>query len=684
MEHYKQKTRFLKCLVIFTFCTSLLCAGRAYCDENTEAETRAEERIRLKAEAAARKQEERIAREKARVEEEALKQAEREQYKKEKAAEKVLRDAEKNKRITEKEKTKVDSYLQRSENYLAEKDYLRARRYAYLAQEISPDREDVVDLIMRIKQDEMFHARATIEEGKREEATSPWNRLKDKKDPMKQYDEGKGWLDYAGEIFEKKTYRLENKEVPEHLYTVDECVRIALRRNQRMILADSQVKLAKMRVWETRRDLFPEVTGKIERSTGKIATAERPRHYQGEKYMVEVKQTVFDGMGTWYAASQSQSNLEVMKLEREKIINEITKETKTAYYSVDKAVKSLELHKDINAEVTELYDYTEGSFQQELIPHVEYLKVKGQKMQSDFQYESSREDLSLAKMILFQAMNMDPDKEISIKPVESPVNTLSIGLENCYQLALVNNPEIKIKEKMIEYYGYDRKMKKARGWPKIEFHGQFGKSAESYQPTEDAKEKHDLAPEWFAGAKGTIPIFGNTFEYNYVREFWATTVSAYKGSESATSYFNLKLLDDLKYFTDLQESRVGFESAKYEYSKAKKDLMVEVKETYFKYRRAILQLDVSKAQVEHQRMYVDVVQEKRRYGEMEVSRVLEEYDKLMEHEYGSVQGEASYFISLVALNKVVGIPDYFRPEYENNEFNQWRAGSLEIQGGTND
>ncbi|MBU0684073.1 MAG: TolC family protein, partial [Candidatus Omnitrophica bacterium] len=182
-----------------------------------------------------------------------------------------------------------------------------------------------------------------------------------------------------------------------------------------------------------------------------------------------------------------------------------------------------------------------------------------------------------------------------------------------------------------------------------------------------------LAPEWYAGVKGSVPIWGNTLEYNYVREKWAPVVSSYHGTESATSYLSVKFLDDLAYFTNLAESRAGFESAKYEYLKYKKDLTVEVKEAYFKYKKALLQIDVAKAQVEHQKMFVDVLEQRRSFGEMELSKIAEEYEKYAEHRYSLIQGYANYFISIANLNSAIGVPNYFDIGHKDQEYGLWDA-----------
>lgn len=577
-----------------------------------------------------------------------------------KKADKAVKEFKKKEKIEKRQEKKTRKYIKKAQSHLDKKRYSKARECAYKAKEDSPENGELAELVTDIDKREMFDTPKTERKQKLENAVK---RFEKKKDQFNAYNEGKGWTGHIADIFRRKTQEI-NEIQPGKTYTLDECVQTALGRSQRMIMSDKQVKLAEMRIWEARRELLPEVTGRVERSYGKIGVGDDSRHYQGEKYKVEVKQNLFDGMATWFSLRQAQANLEIVKLEREKVKNEVIEEVKKAYYNFDKTIKALAIQEDYQKKVGGLHEIAESSYQGELIPKSEFLKVKGQNMKAEFQRDSSSEDVNLAEMMLFQALNMEPDQRIKIKLVEKPKSEISIGLENCYVLAMANQPDFKIKEKMIEYYDFERKVKKAKAWPKIDFDGSFGKSVEAYQPTVVDTEQRDLSPEWYAGVKGSVPIWGNSFEYNYVREKWAPVVSSTRGTETATSYFSLKLLDDLAYFSDLQEARVGFESAKYEYQKAKKDLMVAVKESYFKYRKSLLQIDVAQAQLEHQNMFVNVLEERRRFGEMEISKVIEEYEKLTEHEYGLVQGETDYFVSLAELNKAIGVDDYFRAEEE--------------------
>ncbi|MDD4957022.1 MAG: TolC family protein [Candidatus Omnitrophica bacterium] len=592
-----------------------------------------------------------------------------------KQAEEAVRAREKEEARREKARQQADKDIAKAQEFFDAGDYGQARHYLYQVKDSVPDDSRANEMLTEIDKAEMFGKREKLDDIRREKLELSMKEPDG--DPMKEHNEPKGWMDQMTGMFEKRTDGPRNDTLNEsHEYTIDECVNASLNANQRVVVADKQVKLAEMRLWETRRELLPSVTGKIERSYGKIGQGSSDRHYQGEKYQVELKQTLWDGFGTWFKVKQSQTNLEITMLERGKIENEVVETTKKAYYNLDKSIKAFDLQEKFNGKVSEIHEFTEKAYERELIPKVEYLKVKGQKMQSDFQKDSAKEDVRLAEMILLQAMDMDSDKHIMIKPVRRPGEWLTIGLENCYSLAYANRPDFKIKEKTIEYYEFERKMMKAKGWPKFEFNGSFGQSVETYQPTSSGGEQRGLAPEWYAGVKASLPMWGNTLEYNYVREKWAPTVSSFRGTESATSYFSFKLLDDLAYFSNLQESQVGFESAKYEYLKAKKDVTVEVKEAYFSYKKALLQMEVAEARIEHQKMYVKTVEERMRYGEtLEPSRILEEYEKLSTEEYSQVDSDSNYYKALVDLNKAIGVSEYFKPEYEDMEYEEWKKAT---------
>ncbi|MBD3296274.1 MAG: hypothetical protein GF392_02785, partial [Candidatus Omnitrophica bacterium] len=431
---------------------------------------------------------------------------------------------------------------------------------------------------------------------------------------------------------------------------------------------------------------LPSMSFQREISTGKVSANSYIRHYKGEKWSFESKWTAFDGFGSWNMLQQAQANLKTVKLEEKKVRGDIIEETKRAYYNLDKAYKNLEMQLENRERVEQFYQITSKAYESELVPHVDYLNVKGLNLQTGFQYISAEEDVELAELVLFQALNLDPDDEISIEPVERPQELISVGLENCYRLALSNNPDYQTKINALQYYELERKIMRAKGYPKIDLHWSAGKMVEKFEPMflpadytspdnagSPARADRGFEPEWFFGVKSSLPLWGNTLEHNYVREQWAPTVSAFRGTQTATNYFTVNVLDDLAYFSNLQEARAGFERAKYEQQKARQDLIVQVKEIYFKYRKALLNIEVAEAKLDHQEKYVSVLAERHRFGEMNMPTLIEEYEKLIEFEFALLSAYTDYYISIVQLNAVTGISDHFKPSYEKKGYKEYMA-----------
>ena len=581
------------------------------------------------------------------------------------------------------EDTKAALFLAKAAAARAAEEFDKAYEYAEKAAREDPGNSAAAEFIGQTYIDQMYTERITEAPAVRASAEKAAEKRETDPDPFTRYDEKSTWIDFLVAPFRGKTYTLGRVRSGE-TYSIDSCVGMALRRSQRMVSFQEQVKLAEMRIWEARRDLMPSLSFKTELSSGKVAGDSYLRHYKGQKWAFESKWTAFDGFGLWYTLQQAQTNLKTIKLEREKVKNEIVEETKKAYYNLDRAYKNLDMQLENRDRVSKFYDITKSAYEKELTAEVDFLNVKGLNMQTEFQYISAEEDVKLAELVLFQSMNMEPESRINIEPVDRPTELISVGLDNCYRLALANNPNYLAKIAAIEYYELERKMMKAKGYPKVDLHWSAGKMVEKYEPMflpadytssdlagSPARADRTWEPEWFFGVKTSMPIWGNTVEHNYVREQWAPTVSAFRGSQSATNYLTFNLLDDMAYFSNLQEARAGFERAKYEELKAKEDLIVRVKELFFKYRKALLNIEGAEAKLEHQQKYVAVLAERHRFGELNMPALIEEYEKLVQFEFSLLSSYTDYYISLVELNTTLGVPDYFKDKYESKEYKEF-------------
>lgn len=468
------------------------------------------------------------------------------------------------------------------------------------------------------------------------------------------------------------------KYMPTGKLTLRECTDIALRNSIELRASNKHIKLAERRLWEARRNLGPSINAGWEEESGKIYSQD----YYGRKLKLEGSQPIYHGGELIYSAGQARVNLDIARHEYDRIKNEIVLKVGKGYYSFDKAIKFYGFQTGLNTTAQRLNDFTEKGYKAGVVSELEFLNSASKYGQIYFQFISAEEDMLLAKLMLQQAINTEEDIDITLLP--EPDVKKDISLEECYSLAYSNRPEIKVNFLMTEYQLYEKKIMGAKGFPQIDAMGSYGLAVENYSDPEAASaadlsntEERKLGPEWYGGFKVSWPFFGNTASYSLAREHWQPVVGAFHGTDSLTHYIKFGLFDDLKYYTNYAEADAGFERAKQEYNRVKMEIALEVKESFFNYKKAILQMDVAKAKVKYQSKQVGFLEAKRSLDEVPASNVLEEMVRLSEEEFSLFQAVSNYYTAIKSLNKAVGITGFFdRGENKEGDKNEPKENKL--------
>ncbi len=97
-----------------------------------------------------------------------------------------------------------------------------------------------------------------------------------------------------------------------------------------------------------------------------------------------------------------------------------------------------------------------------------------------------------------------------------------------------------------------------------------------------------------------------------------------------------------------------------EAKKKKQEVYLEIKETFFKYEKALLLMQLAKDKIAYQAKEVEILNIRLELGEAQYSDVIEEMIKLAEEEFSYMQAVTDYYISIASLNKAIGVDDYFR------------------------
>lgn len=446
--------------------------------------------------------------------------------------------------------------------------------------------------------------------------------------------------------------------------SIDECIEIAVRNSLPLKMTKKSVKLAQWRVWEAMRNLLPKVGIKWSEYTGKIYG----RRFFGRNQAIDIQQTVFQGGGIVYTMMQAQTNLKIVNKEYARIKNELILQVKKAYYAMAKAKENTRLQKELWGESLRINEIAIKQFESGVGANLEYLNVKSQINQINFQLTAAKGDLEIAELILKQAMNIDAKERIDIYPVEE-FRKVELNYDDILADALVRRPEMQINTLMVSYYLYEVKIARSKSWPKIDLLGSFGLAKEEYIAKDagpdpitgtDSGTDQKLEQQWYAGVKCSVPLWGSTTEYSYTKEVWVPVVASFRGTETITNSVKFNFLDNLAQFSDKYSADVDLDKARQELLKTKQDVTLEVRESCFNYEKALMQLETAVNKVKYQEGDLELSKFKRQLDEAQDSNVIDSMIKLAQEKYGYVQAISDCHMAIASISKAVGVADYFK------------------------
>jgi outer membrane protein TolC len=476
---------------------------------------------------------------------------------------------------------------------------------------------------------------------------------------------GRRWFNW----FQKE--RNEPAMPPGKVLSLDDCVTIAVRNHIPLQVAQESMRLASMKVNETKRNLLPSATMCAERYTGEV----NGRQYDGVKNYIEGQQPVFAGGQIWYAMRQAQVNAEMSKCDYDKLKNDLTLQVKKNFYTVGKTRGNLRIQKELSQDIGRIFEMVKKEADFGVTSKLEFLNAGSQAAQVRYQLVAAEGDVEVAELMLKQTMNVDPRDTVLVDP-DLEFKKADVSYEEAVRASYVYRPEIKMNTLMVQYYDYGRNVAKGKFWPKVDILGSWGIGWEEYCPQDRlgpysglpgaATALYDCDPkleqQWYAGVKTSAPLWGSTFEYSWTREQWYPVVSAYQGTEAATNSWKVKILDKLDIYSDRQQAQIDYDRARQELNKAKQDVTLEVKEGCFNYVKALVQLDVANKKVRFQENDLEYVRFRRQLDEVQDPALMESMIKLAQERYGYVQALTDCHITLATVNKSIGVEDFYKDE----------------------
>jgi outer membrane protein TolC len=500
-------------------------------------------------------------------------------------------------------------------------------------------------------------AQSCFEEGRYHEAVRFWNDVL-ASDPANQ--DAKNGIELAGKKIAKiKDFFGKDVFIEQEMsmLSLENCLKIAEESCLLFQIAEEQVNLAKIKIWEARRAFLPSLALSWAETKGTQAGGKT----QGIEYGVEAKQPVFRSGESLYTLAQSKVDLNIAEENYDKIKLELYFEVAEAYYSLVKAKRFLNYTKTLYEDSKPFYEMAKKKHENKLVPDIEYLDTESKFNQIYYKNISTENDFEIAKLALEQKLNIERTGSIDVMG-DIPPKNIDKDVNTCLFYAIENRPDLKMGELTLKSADYGKKIAEAKEGPKIDLAGQYKRASEVYRQSflDNSHRGVDPHRKWYAGFEVNWPFLGSTGTYSlYKRKDPATLSTYYGASESKGTSLRLGILDNLKQFSDKQEAEISYARAKDELNEMRKKAIKEVKDAFYAYKKASIQLESATLQREFSEKEIEIIKVKHSLGEANLSELFDSLIRLLAANETFFEAEKDLNVSIAALNKAIGLRDYF-------------------------
>lgn len=244
---------------------------------------------------------------------------------------------------------------------------------------------------------------------------------------------------------------------PQKVYTLQECIRIALERNIAIERQGLQAELAKDNLQTSRAAALPGIEGFYAHnlSSGKTVNYEDYTYintkYQDGNIGVQGTLPVFSGFANWYQTKSNRYSLQSEADKKAEMIKSVSIQVTSAYLQVLFAEEMLGVANAKLESSREQLRMNEGFYENGRMARVEVLTMKAQVAQDLLARIQAENDLKSASLSLAQLLNLD--MEISIRKPANLDGSISLELtapDKIYEYALSNHPGISSAESLVK------------------------------------------------------------------------------------------------------------------------------------------------------------------------------------------------------------------------------------------
>lgn len=449
--------------------------------------------------------------------------------------------------------------------------------------------------------------------------------------------------------------------------------------------ARERISLSKRRILAAVRALFPQATMEIQDKGGKLSGDK----YNSGSYRFNFRQAIFHGGILWNTLLQEKANLEAAQKEYTSVLEDLVKEVITAYIEYSRALQVVREQETGIRSMRQYAQLSKKKFTEGIISEIEHLNAQSLFSQMEYDHETSKQELELAKLDLQRYLDLGTEDHLEIIPLyhvnEMIANQKSEGerkesvlskddyskddngkpipaLGDLVDLAYQHRASLQVESAKLEAARLQERIRWGEVMPKGDLILEFGRLAEAFN-TDTTTPSY--RPEVRVGFEFNWNIGGNKVNYTYDNDDRAPSVSQFlsgTGSRTRSSKMSVGLFDGLSDFAAIKEAEVARLDEITQLEKTEKEVVHDVKQSFFDFQKSRIRVKSTLQRVAYRRRLAGLNKHKLEKNEIQISEYLQsEIDALQE--VGNLQKAlADYYTAKAKLNNAIGIRNYFSLE----------------------
>jgi outer membrane protein TolC len=423
---------------------------------------------------------------------------------------------------------------------------------------------------------------------------------------------------------------------------LDTCLKIVEAREKRLVVAREQLNLAKIRIARSARNFFPGLAVERKISRGRTITDE----YQSEELGLRASQPIYEG-GRLSASYRYECLMEnAARYNYTKVREEVFYKIKLAYYELLSLRIEYNALKKAFAEIDKLQEKVKLEYDAKAISELDMIESRNFRDKVENLYRESELSLDLANkklVTLIGVASLDSIPVLIPEGLSDDVPEISFTLKECLGFVNTNNIDLKLNQTQIRLAEQKNIVNRSKVIPKLDFNGYYGRSGEAF-----VTEPLQLATVWSIMGKISWSLWGNSFELMRTDEKSTPTdiVDAATRLDVQSYEARLYVLDDMNYFVDSKEGKIGYQQAEVDYRDTYNKNVIDFQKSYNEYANSLMNARTLKNEITLHVRKLELMRKRNDLYEVPTVNVMEEawkhaeavssYSKALYYNYAAV------------------------------------------------